>query len=193
MTALHEDALLVSQFETIAQIVEREAEGVHVEFIRGRMEVKPPPDGTHNGILNWLLLFFVPFMPKFFLHREQGLVVGTSRQGRARPDGVVASFTAFRDAGEWRSPDPVLMAVEVTSYEAEAARRDRVEKPVAYAESGIPIYLLIDRDEAEAVVYSVPEEGKYRDVHRCAIGRTLDLPDPIGLTLDTAPLLEWLD
>jgi Uma2 family endonuclease len=164
-----------------------------MEFIGGRMGVKPVPDGAHDGILNWLLLLFVPFVPKLFLHQGRGLSVGTYCRGRARPDGVVAPFTAFRDAGEWASPDPVLMAVEVTSHDSDTNRRDRVEKPVAYAESGIPIYLLIDRDEAEVVVYSAPEEGKYRDVHRCAIGRTLDLPDPIGLTLDTAPLLEWLD
>jgi hypothetical protein len=30
-------------------------------------------------------------------------------------------------------------------------------------------------------------------VHRCAIGRELTLPESVGLTLDTAPLQDWLD
>lgn len=82
------------------------------------------------------------------------------------------------------------MTVEVTSCDRDTTRRDRVEKPVAYAESGIPVFLLIDRDSREVAVYRKPDGGKYRDLHTVAFGETVELPAPVGLTLDTARLLD---
>lgn len=40
---------------------------------------------------------------------------------------------SFKGHGEWSPPDGALMAVEVTSWDADAARRDRVDKPDARA------------------------------------------------------------
>ncbi|MET8871683.1 hypothetical protein [Nocardia sp. NPDC004604] len=67
-----------------------------------------------------------------------------------------------------------------------------MEKPIAYAQVEIPIYLLIDRDSAEVVVHSNPNGDKYLDVHRYAIGLEVTLPEPVAVTLDTAPLLNWI-
>ncbi|SER50058.1 Putative restriction endonuclease [Streptomyces qinglanensis] len=50
------------------------------------------------------------------------------------------------DQGEWADPAGVLMTVEVTSYDSDTDRRDRQEKPAAYAAAGIPVCLLVDRD-----------------------------------------------
>jgi Uma2 family endonuclease len=92
--------------------------------------------------------------PELDLHIEQGLRVEAYRSGHARPDGVLAPIAHFAGQGEWADPRGALMAVEVTSYDPDTDRRDRVEKPAACAEAGIPVYLLIDRDTCETVVHS---------------------------------------
>ncbi|MFD6333424.1 hypothetical protein ACFWGI_28115 [Streptomyces niveus] len=55
--------------------------------------------------------------------------------GARQPDGALAPSGAFAGQGEWVDPAPVLMAVEVTSYDSDTDARDRVEKPRAYAET----------------------------------------------------------
>jgi Uma2 family endonuclease len=194
MTAVEEDPILTAEFESIARAVERETEGVQVELIGGRLGVKRVPDGDHGRILNWLLLLLMPLSPGQFLHViGQGLAVGAYRKGRARPDGILAPLDAFVGAGEWASPESVVMTVEVTSHDSDTNLRDRVEKPVAYAQAGIPIYLLIDREAGKVVVHSQPDEDGYQDVHSYAFGREVTLPGPIGIALDTASLADWVD
>lgn len=99
---------------------------------------------------------------------------------------------AFAGAGEWADPAPVLMVVEVTSYDSDTDRRDRVEKPRAYAGAGIPVYLLIDRDTCEVRVHSGPDAGRYETVRTLPFGREAALPEPVGIVLDTEPLKNWV-
>ncbi|WP_308461247.1 Uma2 family endonuclease [Streptomyces sp. Ru73] len=84
------------------------------------------------------------------------------------------------------------MAVEVTAYDADADRRDRDEKPRAYAEAGIPVYLLIDRCSREITAFSEPDGPRYERMRIAPFGRTIALPDPVNLTLDAEPLKNWV-
>lgn len=83
--------------------------------------------------------------------------VETYRKGHARPGGVPVPMDAFVGQGEGASADGVLMVVEVTSKDGDTDVRDRVEKPSAYAESQLPVHLLIDRDSQEVKVHSEPD------------------------------------
>lgn len=103
-----------------------------------------------------------------------------------------SSSGAFVGQAEWASPDDVLMVVEVTSYDEDTDRRDRVEKPRAYAETGIPVYLLIDRDSCEVKVHSGPDGVRYEQAVTVPYGKTVALPDPVGIELDTEPLTSWV-
>lgn len=84
------------------------------------------------------------------------------------------------------------MVAEVTSFDSDTDRRDRVEKPRAYAEAGIPVHLLIDRDSAEVVVHSGPDGVRYESVRILPFGRTVELPEPVGIVLDAEPLKNWV-
>ncbi|GAA2637301.1 hypothetical protein GCM10010307_34730 [Streptomyces vastus] len=85
------------------------------------------------------------------------------------------------------------MAVEVTSYDSDTNRRDRIEKPDGYAAAGIPVYLLIDRDDCSVVVFSQPEGCRYRREEKLPFGAAVKLPAPVDITLDTEPLKEFVD
>ncbi|MFE9580239.1 Uma2 family endonuclease [Nocardia sp. NPDC006044] len=192
MVAVRGDVIHTEEFEVIARAVERETEGVRAELIGGRLEVKRGPDGNHGRILNWLLLLLMPLHPGLFLHvAGQGLIVGARGQGRLRPDGVLAPLDAFVGSGEWGFSDAVVMVVEVTSPDPNSTWRDRVEKPIVYAQTGIPIYLLIDREAARVVVHSESDGDRYQDVHSYAFGREVTLPAQVGISFDSSPLEGW--
>ncbi|MFP3991667.1 Uma2 family endonuclease [Streptomyces sp. E11-3] len=79
----------------------------------------------------------------------------------------------------------------MTSYDRDADRRDRIEKRDAYAQADIPVYLLIDRDNDTLTVFSEPQNGAYTQSPAYPYGAAVSLPDPVGITLDTAKLKEY--
>ncbi|MBV7245285.1 Uma2 family endonuclease [Streptomyces sp. MW-W600-10] len=178
----------VEEFEQLARTA---PETVTLELINGKLEVKPVPDGDHGTIFMWLLRQCMQHRPDLDLHPEQGLMVETYRQGRARPDGVLAPRRHFAGQGEWAPTEGVLMTVEVTSYDHDTDRRDRTEKPHGYAAAGIPVYLLIDRESGTLLVHSEPDKGRYRQQHSYDYGDAAVLPHPVDITLDTEELKDY--
>jgi Uma2 family endonuclease len=185
--------MLPETFELLAAKAAREEEGLRMEFLGGKLGVKAVPDGVHTAITMWLLRQCMQQRPQWDLHIGQGLKVATYRKGRAIPDGTLAPVAHFVGAvGEWADPNGVLMTVEITSYDRDTSQRDRVEKPLAYAESEIPVYLLIDRDNREVIAFSEPVGGIYTERHGVAFGKRVVLPEPVGIELDTQQLLTWM-
>lgn len=183
----------VEEFETIASAA---PETVTLEFINGRIGVKKVADGDHDTIVTWLARRCMQARPDLDLYQGRGLRVETYRQGRAKPDAVVTPEAHFAGHGEWAAPEGALMVVEVTSYDSDTDtdRRDRHEKPAAYGQSGIPLYLLIDRDSCTLTVHSSPDRlvGGYRDVRTAKFGENVSLPDPVGIELDTEILNNYV-
>ncbi|WP_060905284.1 Uma2 family endonuclease [Streptomyces scabiei] len=186
----HRPQMSVEEFEEL----ERHApETVRLEFINGRVQVKPVTDGNHDQIIAWLQRLCMQHRPELWLYGDRGMKVESYREGRARPDGLLAPFGFPTGHGNWSDAGGVFMAVEVTSYDSDTHQRDRVEKPDGYAAAGIPVYLLIDRDDCSVVVFNQPENGRYRHEEKFAFGATIKLPEPVNITLDTEPLKEYVD
>ncbi|MFI2202849.1 Uma2 family endonuclease [Streptomyces sp. NPDC020192] len=185
----------VDVFERIAEFAECEDETVRFEFIDGRIGVKKVTNGSHGEIAMWLAFRCKEARPDLTLNTTgQGLKVEAYRKGRARPDGVLAPVGHFAGQGDWAETRGVLMAVEITSYDSDTHHRDRVEKPRAYAEAGIPVYLLIDRGNLSILVHTDPDpEDGYRDIHVVRFGGKVTLPDPVGIELDTEELKQYAD
>ena len=179
-------------FDEAFRILARTTEGVRLELIDGKLRSKAVPDGDHGRIIQWLTRICMQSRPELWLHPDQGLKVQEYRKGRARPDGSLAPSEAFVGQGEWAEPGQVLMVVEVTSYDSDTDGRDRVEKPRAYAQTGIPVYLLIDRDSCEVTVYSQPDGVRYENAHTVPFGKDIRLPAPVDITLATEPLKDWV-
>jgi Uma2 family endonuclease len=182
--------MLVDEFERIATAAQRE--GVRLEFLQGKLGVKAVPDGDHDEIVRWVMQRCMQHRPDLWLYPERGLKVETYRNGHAKPDGALAPEGSFAGQGEWADADHVLMVLEVTSYDADTDKRDREQKPRAYAETGIPVYLLIDREAGEVLVHSKPEDGVYTTLVRRPFGKAAELPAPVGIMFETEPLTEWI-
>jgi Uma2 family endonuclease len=182
----------VEDFEELAAVAARELDTVRLEFIDGRLGIKGVTDGNHGAITMWLIRQCMRARPDLDLNPLQGLEA--YRKGRARPDGVLAPVDHFVGQGDWGEPEGVLMAIEITSYDSDTHRRDRVEKPRGCAEAGIPVSLLIDRDNRSVVVYSDPDpEIGYRGIHTVKFGDRVTLPDPVGIDIDTEELKAYAD
>ncbi|MFJ3797829.1 Uma2 family endonuclease [Streptomyces sp. NPDC090088] len=193
MTAMAErrSQMSVEEFETIAAAA---PETVTLEFVNGRIGVKKVADGDHSTIVSWLARRCMRARPDLDLYYGRGLRVEACREGRAKPDAVLAPEAHFAGHGEWAAPDGALMVVQVTSYDSDTDRRDRHEKPTAYGQAGIPLYVLIDRDSCTVMVHSNPDRrvGGYRDIRTSKFGETVALPDPMGIELDTEILKNYV-
>ncbi|MEU3300347.1 Uma2 family endonuclease [Streptomyces sp. NPDC006678] len=178
----------VEEFEELARVA---PETVTLEFINGKLGVKPVPDGDHATIIMWLVRQCMQQRPDLDLHPELELTVEAYRSGRARTDGALAPVGHFAGQQQWSAPEGVLMIVEVTSFDRDADARDRKEKPLAYAATGIPVYLLIDRDTDSLTVFSEPENGIYQQHPTYKYGDTVPLPAPVDITLATEKLKDY--
>jgi hypothetical protein len=85
------------------------------------------------------------------------------------------------------------VAVEIASHDRDTDQRDRIDKPIGYAAADIPVYLLIDRDNDTVVVYSEPKDGRYQQVSSHSWGSQVEIPHPVGFTLDTSELKDYAD
>ncbi|MER6673774.1 Uma2 family endonuclease [Streptomyces sp. NPDC000983] len=186
----HQPSMTVEEFEEL----ERHApETVRLEFIMGKVQVKAVPDGNRREIYMWLLERCMQLRPDLRLYPESGLRTEAYRRGRARADAVLVPRGSLKGHGEWSETDGVLMVVEITSHDSDTNQRDRVDKAEGYAAAGIPVHLLVDRDDCSVVVFNQPEGGRYRHAEKLPFGATVEIPDPVNITLDTEPLKEFAD
>ncbi|MGA4877873.1 Uma2 family endonuclease [Streptomyces lydicamycinicus] len=166
--------------------------GFRAELIEGEIVVTPPTDGTHehcfSGVVSQIM-------------RQSAVDMGVSgykglemRRGGRRPknhvipDATIAprALRLFRSAPPWMPSDGVAMVVEVTSSNPE---RDRKAKRHCYARAGIPLYLLVDRSNAEITLFSDPSGDDYAGHNTAPAGKPLPLPTPFSFDLETADFL----
>lgn len=184
---------LVSEFEDIARYTAGAAEGLRLELIGGKVRGKAGRDAEQGRVIQWLARVCAQRRPELWLNPNQGLRIGASQEDRARPDGTLVPTSALAGQGEWADPGAVLLVVEITSFESDTDRRIREVKPRAYAETGIPCYLLIDREAREVTVRSEPDGVRYQSTSQLAFGKTVRLPDPLDIAFDTRPLHDWAE
>lgn len=183
----HMDAdVTLAEFEVLERA---SSEEVSVELINGRIYVVPAPDGEHDVFAMHIGDQIRQHRPELRLFQERGLAIPAYRAGRARPDGVVAPLTYFRDQPPWSDASGVSMLVEITSGRERDADIDRVEKRAAYAQAAIPVFLLVDRHRAETIVYWDPDAGDYRHAEAAKFGATLRIPPPFEFDLLTEEFL----
>ncbi len=163
-------------------------EGFRAELIEGEIVVTPPPDGDHEDYIG-LIVDQVARRARTRMQfsGNKGLKLrsgGGCPKNHAIPDGTFAplELRLFRGAESWMAPEGVALVVEVTSTKPQA---DREAKRRCYARGGIPLYLLIDRDDSSVTLFSDPENDDYRQLLTIPYGKPLPLPEPFAFDLET--------
>ena len=152
--------------------------GHRAEFIEGDIVVSPTPQFEHQDILMKIIRPMV--LADWDPHGEIGVAV--SADSRFIPDlTVVPRDFRFSAQRSWQSPVGIELVVEVTSSNAD---KDRGAKRRGYAYAEIPLYLLIDRERKETVLFSEPGNGDYAVADRRPITDPIPLPAPFSFALE---------
>ncbi|WP_258345376.1 Uma2 family endonuclease [Saccharopolyspora gregorii] len=160
-------------------------EGWRAEIIEERIVMSPPPDQNHNLIGSRVNKALVRALPDDWeVLQTQGIALPSSSR-IVVPDLLVVLRERMTPAVVLPGED-ALLSVEITSKSN--ADTDRTTKLRAYAQAGIPLYLLIDRFAPRwptITLFSEPDGEAYRESHSVPFGKPLDLPAPFTVTLET--------
>ncbi|GAB2896966.1 Uma2 family endonuclease [Streptomyces mayteni] len=167
----------------LAETVYQHMPGYRPEIIGGQLTVNPPADGDHAVSLTGLTLALAA------LHGKDSRV--TQAVGLWLPNGedfVVPDLAVvdedFRDhliAYNCYSPGIFRMVVDITSTNYAS---DTVDKPLAYAGAKVPVYLIGDRKNREAVLLTEPRQGTYRRRAVYRPGESFALPESVGAKIE---------
>ncbi|MFD7899306.1 Uma2 family endonuclease [Streptomyces sp. NPDC059568] len=163
-------------------------EGSKVEIIEGIVTVAPPPSNAHNDIADTVQRLLYTVIPSDWgIYQTLGAAV-PSRDGLFIPDLVVTPKAVLRsEHGKFIPATAAELVVEITSKSN--ASHDRITKTASYAQAGIPLYLLIDAwapGGPTVTLYGEPTGDVYRVHQAVKFGEDIVLPDPFGLTIETA-------
>jgi Uma2 family endonuclease len=165
--------------------------GTRVELIGGELVVSPTGSVWHSEAVYSLTVALVRVAERheWVNHTNLTAHIPLTRE-RLIPDLMVAPKDAppFGEC-ELLASGALLVAELVSPW---SRRRDREVKPRAYAQGGVPLYLLIDRfaNPPAVTLFSQPGEGGYGKRQVAAAGEPLRLPKPFGIALDTGRLLD---
>ncbi len=155
------------------------------EIVDGSLIVSPAPSAWHNDVIREVANALVAAA-------TDGLwAYGDTEIRRIDPDGlirqrpipdVLVAPRALRDQRSYAVPDEVRLVVEVVS--PNSVRRDRLEKPVTYAQLCIPHLWRIERG-VTLVEYHLRPDGAMEIVQSTTGGifRTA-APFPVEIDLD---------
>jgi Uma2 family endonuclease len=165
-------------------------EGSRAELIDGEIVVSPSGSVRHSTAISALIfqLVDVARSQDWIIHANLTTHIRATRE-RLIPDLMVAPKDAPQFGDNELLAAGVLLVAEVVS--PWSRRPDRDVKPRAYAQGGVPLYLLIDplATPPAVTLHSQPTGDGYPRRQAATTGQPLRLPEPFGIELDTARLL----
>ncbi|MGW7248168.1 Uma2 family endonuclease [Streptomyces decoyicus] len=167
-------------------------EGFHAEIIEGSIEVSPTGRHSHSRISFQLRRLLTQYLDKqssaYAVTNDTNIIHGRKVW---IPDVVVAledAIIASADDTEFVAEDGigldvrcVALVAEVVSPGHDCKKRDRVRKRRAYAEAGIPVYVILDDYDGQGTVTvlasPLPDKAVYAESHRVPYGTEVIIPD----------------
>jgi Uma2 family endonuclease len=143
---------------TVEDVLSLPDDAPRVELIDGVLLVAPSPTADHQDIGNLLWMWFRQHASRDF-RAVTGVGVLVNTTNTLEPDLVLLKAPA-NGAHHFYVPEQVAIAVEVVSPGTK--RRDRFQKPGAYASVGIPHYWRIEQDPVDVYAYDRDAAGAYQ-------------------------------
>lgn len=150
-----------------------------VEIIGGRLTVTPAPDAMHaRALMNISFLAAELNAGETELFQGIGVWLGNG-ENYAVPDFAIADADLEDHMVKFNcyAPSAFRAVLEVTSTNRTA---DLVEKRAAYAEAGIPVYVVVDRKVEQVLVLTEPKDDDYRVQGTYERGDSFQLPESVG-------------
>jgi Uma2 family endonuclease len=189
-------------------------EGFRAEIIEGDIVASPAARFDHHKIatrINNVFAVALATNPSFPWEAVVGTGVGEPSCRGWIPDVAVMDRSRSDEATAASmsviGPSDMVMAIEVTSpsnadHDREPGPQHRrkngnriMSKWTDYASAGVEFYLLVDRDPrvARPTLYfnPNPQTSRYRSTIAWDFGEPIVLPEPFGVTIDTAEWTAW--
>lgn len=159
-------------------------EGYRAEIVNGEI-ILSPTRAFHLGTIFELLRQITPQLPPDMWFAGDNV---TPFPGASElcPDIILLPRAEYEKNSAVYPVEVIEAAFEVVSPATRA--RDYGLKVDAYAEAGIPVYVIADPYAARLTVHWDPAGGEYANRRRVAYGDTVDVPGKLPFTLDTAML-----
>jgi Uma2 family endonuclease len=162
--------------------------GLRTEIIDGKLIVSPVGTPEHGLCTMRLYRALIPVMDARGWEGWTGNVDVCVEGPRdpVEPDFVLAPADCPRWGERELLSSGLIMVAEVVS--SGSTRQDRQEKPHLYALGGVPVFLLIDplADPPAVTAFSDIRQGAYQTISKMPMGGIIELPDPVGVKLDTS-------
>ncbi|WP_327324383.1 Uma2 family endonuclease [Streptomyces sp. NBC_01210] len=157
-------------------------EGFKVEIVGGNIFMSPQPQ-THWEIIFDIAQQLNAAYPRNRLAADVRIDFPGHLNGFACDVAAMAERSVKDQNGRWRYQDIEFVA-EVISKNT--ATNDYGPKKAAYADAGVPVYLIVDPYTGRSHLHTQPKEGDYLSELTVGFGAPLDLTGtPVGLTLTT--------
>ncbi|MET9761391.1 Uma2 family endonuclease [Streptomyces sp. NPDC006372] len=157
-------------------------EGYKVEIVGGNIFTAPQRD-THWDIIADLIEQLRAKHPRNRVKSDVRVDYPGHLNGFASDVTVMAEGAAKNAKGLWRYEDVEFVA-EVISRKT--AANDYGPKKDAYAEAGVPVYLIVDPYTGRWHLHTKPKDGEYRGELSLDFGDEIDLTGTVvGLVLRT--------
>ncbi|MFF0834528.1 MULTISPECIES: Uma2 family endonuclease [unclassified Streptomyces] len=157
-------------------------EGYKVEIVEGTVFMSPQRDTRWEIILDFVEQLRVKY-PRQRVKSDVRIDYPGHLNGFATDVTVMAEGAARSEDGRWDCGEVEFVA-EVVSRGT--AANDYGPKKAAYAEAGVPVYVIADPYRGECHVFSHPRDGRYALEVKADFGEELDLTGtPVGLVLKT--------
>lgn len=157
-------------------------EGYKVEIVEGTVFMSPQRDTHWEIILDFVEQLRAKY-PRKRVKSDVRIDYPGHLNGFATDVTVMAEGAARTEDGRWDCAEVEFVA-EVISRGT--AANDYGPKKAAYAEAGVPVYVIADPYRGECHVLSHPRDGRYALQVKADFGEELDLTGtPVGLVLKT--------
>jgi Uma2 family endonuclease len=174
-----EDARQRAADYTVEDILSLPDDAPRIELKDGVLLVVPSPAGGHQKVGHRLWRWFDDNAPDHF--EALGAVgVAVDNKNTLEPDLVLLRSPILSDR-HYYLPEQVVIAVEVVSPGTK--RRDRFEKPGAYAGAGIRHYWRIEQNPVHVYAYELDEAGTYESIADSDTELVLERPFEIRLPI----------
>jgi Uma2 family endonuclease len=162
----------------------------HTELIDGSLVIVSPQANFHRRMLRALEWSLTDQAPKEY-EAVREMTVTLDPKQRPEPDIMITwAAVAMRSSNQTDfKPEDVLLVAEVVSPESRV--RDRVRKPLLYAEAGFQRYWRVEEENGRPVVYTFELDSATKNYAPTGIHRgnlTASWPFPIAIDLDAIEL-----
>ena len=164
------------------------------EFVDGVLVEEEMADLVHEAVVAWLMRVLGPW-----LRARRGWVLGSEvKLGVAPRRGRKADLIAWLPGHPPLPPRGVVrippdVAIEVVSPRPADARRDRLDKAVAYAAFGVRWYCLVAPQVRSVEIFELGADGRYVRSLGVSSGTVTSVPGCEGLTLELDALWAEVD